>query len=149
MVLLLASPPSIEVGEVCSGLGGEIFGFDGASQRDGHPDLLEVASAVGTGPEVGLEFPAVPARQRAFEVVGDEFDCLLAHEVVSAKRQHRSALPHLGFEDLAQSATAAVQEDPLVADTNSQHVRCFGAGETLDIPQQYDLALPSRQVFNR
>jgi hypothetical protein len=70
---------------------------------------------------VGFEAASVAARERVLEVVGDEFDGLLADEVFASQRQHQSALLDLAFEDLPQTSTAAVQEDALVPDADADH----------------------------
>jgi hypothetical protein len=43
--------------------------------------------------------------------------------------------------------TAAVQEDPLIADTDPEYGAGLIVGEPLDVSQDHHLALPWRQIF--
>ena len=81
---LLGSPAPIEIGEIRSCLWSQVLGLDHAGELNGHLDLLQVSSTVGTRAQMGLEAASVTTGESAFEIVGDELDRLLAHDVFSA-----------------------------------------------------------------
>jgi hypothetical protein len=82
---LLGSPASVEVAELLSGFRGELFCLNMACQLNGQPDLLHVSRTVRAGSEVSFEATTVAARERTLEVVGDELDRLLTHDVLATQ----------------------------------------------------------------
>src|ERR1035438_5829707 len=98
---------------------------------------------------MSLEAASISTRQSPFEVVGDELDGLLAHDVSSAQCQHRSGLLYLGFEDLPYAGTSSMQQYPLISTSNPQSRTRLVVRESLDIAQDDDLALTCRQVVER
>ena len=82
---LLGSPSPIKLDEVPSRFRAQVIGFDRAGQLDSHPDLIEVGRAVEAPTKVGLKAAAFARRKRPFEVVGDEFDRLLTHDVLPSE----------------------------------------------------------------
>src|SRR5581483_10214380 len=72
------APAAVQLDEVVPRLGGELLGFDPTEGGDRRPHLSQVLGAVRAAPQVGLEPGPLAPRQRAFQVVGDELDRLLA-----------------------------------------------------------------------
>ena len=118
---LLGTPAPVQVNEVGPSLRGEIFRFDRSSQRDGRPDLLQVGGTVGTRSEMSLESSTIATRERTFEVIGDEFDCLLTDDISASEHQHQSVPLHLGVEESSQAAPSPVKQDPLVPRTDPEY----------------------------
>ncbi len=85
---LLGTPAPIELGEFLSRFGRKVLRPDLAGQSNGHLDLLQVRGTVGADFQMRLESPSIPTGKRTFEIVGDEFDRLLTHDVSSFQRQH-------------------------------------------------------------
>ena len=79
--VLFGTPASIQIGEVCLACGLRSSGSIAPVNCDGQLDLLQVGSTVGARPKIGFEAASVATRERPFEVVGDEFHRLLAHDV--------------------------------------------------------------------
>src|SRR5271165_2319125 len=61
----------------------------------------------------------------------------------------RSVLPHPGFYDPAQSGTASMEQDSLIADTDPEHLTCLCARETFDVTQHHDLTLAFGELIDR
>jgi hypothetical protein len=74
-------PSPVQLDEILSGLGGQLLRLDGASERNGCPDLLQICRTIRTTTKVSLEPTAISAREGSFEVVSDQFDGLLTHQV--------------------------------------------------------------------
>jgi len=83
---LFGAPPPIEIGQILLRFWRQVVRFDGTGQVNGHPDLVQVGGTVGARPEMGLESASVPPGESPFEIVGDEFDRMLAHDVFPSQR---------------------------------------------------------------
>jgi GNAT superfamily N-acetyltransferase len=72
VLLLLGSPPAVEVGELVSHLRSQVLGFEPAGQADRLAHLGQVLGAVRAGRQVRLETAPGPGAQRPLKVVGDQ-----------------------------------------------------------------------------
>lgn len=143
-------PATVELDELLAYLRGERIGVDAAGGRNGGPHLGQVLVAVGAGAQAGLQAGPLSAREGALEVVGHQLHRLAAHEGRSPGQQgHPSALPHLSFEHTAETGSAPVEEHPLVALADAQHVAHLGGREALRVAQHHHLALAFGQLVER
>lgn len=138
---LLGSPTPIEVDEILTGGRSELFRFYCPSDLDSSPHLFQVGRTVWARSKVCFESASISTRQGAFEVVGDELDGLLAHNVSSAQCQHRSVLLHLGLENLPHAGASAMQKNSLISTTDPESGTRFVVREALDVAQDDDLPL--------
>ena len=95
-----------------------------------------------------LEAPALRARERVVQVVGDQLDHLLAHQLAARDRTSSSA-PQIVFERLAQMAASAVKQHALIGLADRERLAHLVPAEPVDVAQHHDLALARGERVER
>jgi hypothetical protein len=81
LFLLFGPPAPVKLDEIGPCLWSQVVRLDRTGPLDGRSDLFQVGAAIRTRTQMRLEAAPVTTSQGPFEVVGNQLDGLLAHQV--------------------------------------------------------------------